>query len=231
VSPSLPITQGLVEMVIGLSHRYGAEGVRVLTNLAGVATEGLVALLIYFAGVFVFLVDGPAAWAWLREHSPLQQGHLERFAGAFQETGRGLLVGVGLTSATQGLVATLVYLSLGVPRWWVLGPITGLASMIPLIGSSLIWAPITVGFYLTGHPIKATLLAVLGVGIISTVDNILHPIYAHMGAIKMPIFLLLVTIFGGLAAFGTWGAVLGPLVVRLWLEALVLHRESVSRAA
>jgi predicted PurR-regulated permease PerM len=137
-------------------------------------------------------------------------------------------MGVGLTSATQGLVATLVYLSLGVPRWWVLGPITGLASMIPLVGSALVWAPVMLGLFLTGHPIKGAILVVLGVGVISIVDNLLRPIYARMGALKMPMFLLFVSIFGGLAALGAWGAILGPLIVRLWMEALVLRRETES---
>jgi len=59
--------------------------------------------------------------------------------------------------------------------------------------------------------------------VISTADNLLHPIYARMGALKMPMFLLFVSIFGGVAAFGAWGAILGPLIVRLLLEALALR--------
>jgi predicted PurR-regulated permease PerM len=41
----------------------------------------------------------------------------------------------------------------------------------------------------------------------------------------MPTYLVFVTLFGGLIAFGTWGAILGPLIVRLWLEALTLQNE------
>ncbi len=213
--------------VFALLERYGAQGLNVLSNLAGAAAKGLVAFLIYFGGAFVFLTDGPAAWSWLQKHSPLRTEDLDRYTAAFHETGRGLLIGVGLTSATQGLVATLIYLSLGVPRWWVLGPITGVASMIPVVGSAFVWAPIMVGLFLTGHAIKGAILIVLGLGVISSVDNVLGPMYAHMGALKMPMFVLFVAIFGGLAAFGTWGALLGPLIIRLWMESLVLQRESV----
>ncbi len=213
--------------VFALLERYGAQGLNVLSNLAGAAAKGLVAFLIYFGGAFVFLTDGPAAWSWLQKHSPLRTADLDRYTAAFHETGRGLLIGVGLTSATQGLVATLIYLSLGVPRWWVLGPITGVASMIPVVGSAFVWAPIMVGLFLTGHAIKGAILIVLGLGVISSVDNVLGPMYAHMGALKMPMFVLFVAIFGGLAAFGTWGALLGPLIIRLWMESLVLQRESV----
>jgi len=209
--------------LVALLERYGAPGYGVLTKVADVATETLVLVLIYFGGAFAFLLDGPAIWAWMQRHSPLEPKHLARMRAAFHETGRGLLVGVGLTTATQGLVATLVYLSLGVPRWWVLGPITGIASMIPLIGSALVWGPIAAGLFLTGQTVKAVVLVGLGVGVISVVDNVMRPIFARFGALSMPTFLLFVSLFGGLAAFGASGAILGPLVVRLWLEALALR--------
>ena len=171
---------------VELLERRGTQGLDLLRNVAGAAASGLVSLLMYFGGAYAFLVHGPEVWAWMRRHSPLPPQHLERFSGAFHETGHGLLVGVGLTSATQGVVATLVYLALGVPRWWVLGPITGLASMIPLTGSALVWAPVALGFFLGDHTAKAIILLVLGAGVISTADNLLRPIYARVGSLRMP---------------------------------------------
>jgi len=214
--------------VLDLLERYGAQGLDLLTGVAGAAAKGLVACLIYFGGSFVFLTDGSAAWEWFKRHSPLKPEHLDRYTAAFHETGRGLLIGVGLTSATQGLVATVVYGALGVPRWWVLGPITGIASMIPVVGSSFVWAPIMLGLFLTGHPVKGVILIVLGLGVIGSIDNLLGPIYARMGALKMPMYLLFIAIFGGIAAFGTWGALLGPLVIRLWMESFMLRPDSES---
>ncbi len=46
-----------------------------------------------------------------------------------------------------------------------------------------------------------------------------------MGALKMPMFLLFLSVFGGLAAFGTWGALIGPLIVRLAMEVLAIVQE------
>jgi predicted PurR-regulated permease PerM len=222
-APKLPND---LNTALDLVQRFGAQGADVLQNVAGAAANGLIALFVYFAGAHVFLLHGSDVWDWLKRHAPLEPEHLARFSMAFRETGHGLLVGVGLTSATQGLVATLAYLSLGVPRWWVLGPITGLASMIPVVGSALVWAPITLGLFLTHHPIKGLILVVLGLAVISTVDNLLRPIYARLGSLEMPTFLLFVSLFGGIAAFGAWGAVLGPLIIRLWLEAIALLRQA-----
>ncbi len=208
-----------------LTQRSGAQGFGFLTDLAGAAATAVVGLFIYFAGAYALLVDSAAVWSWIKSNSPLNPTHLDRLADAFHETGRGLLVGVGLTTVTQGLAAMIIYFALGVPRAWVLGPITGIASVIPMVGSALVWGPISLGLFLTNHPIKALILVGLGIGVISVIDNLLRPLYARMGALKMPMFLLFLSVFGGLAAFGTWGALIGPLVVRLAMEVLAIVQE------
>jgi predicted PurR-regulated permease PerM len=209
-----------------LARQYGSQGFGVLSKIAGAAGAVVVGLFIYFVGAFVFLVDGRAFGRWLEVNSPLAPAHFRRMSAAFHETGRGLIVGIGLTAATQGLMATVTYLALGIPRWWVLGAATGIAAILPMVGSALVWAPISLGLLLTGHPIKALILVIIGAGVISTVDNILRPIYARMGSLRMPTFVLLVSIFGGLAAVGGWGVILGPLVVRLFMEATALRTEA-----
>lgn len=211
--------------VMDLLRLYGAEGLDLLTDIAGAAAKGLLVVFIYFAATFMFIFEGRLEWTWVKRHSPLSPEHLDRFMAAFQETGRGLLVGVGLTSLAQGVAATIAYMALGVPQSWVLGPITGLAGIVPVIGSTVIWGPIAIGLLLTGHPVKAVILVVVGVAVISTIDNVLRPVFARLGALQMPMLVLFVALFGGLMMFGTWGALIGPLVVRLAMEALSLIKE------
>jgi predicted PurR-regulated permease PerM len=215
--------------VTNLVKRSGTQGFELLSTVAGAAAAALVGLFLYFGGAYALLVDGGRLWRWVQRNSPLSTKASQRFGAAFHETGRGLLIGVGLTSLVQGLVATIIYASLGVPRSWVLGPITGLASVIPFVGTAIVWAPIALGLFLTGRPGRGVLLLVLGVAVIGAVDNLLRPIFSRWGALQMPMFLVFISVFGGLAAFGTWGALLGPLVVRLTMEALALAREGVER--
>ena len=225
-SPDAPLAlPNTLADLAALTQRSGAQGFNFLSDLAGAAATAVVGLFIYFAGAFALLVDSAAVWAWIKQNSPLNPAHLDRMADAFHETGRGLLVGVGLTTVTQGLAAMIIYFALGVPRAWVLGPITGIASIIPMVGSALVWGPISLGLFLTDHPIKAFILVGLGIGVISVIDNLLRPIYARMGALKMPMFLLFLSVFGGLAAFGTWGALIGPLIIRLAIEVLAIVQE------
>lgn len=217
----LPSTLG---EVMGLAQRYGAEAFTILSSLAGAAAEALLMLVVYFSGTFVFMRRGKRDWEWVVRHAPLQRDHLERLAAAFEETGRGLLIGVGLTCAAQGAVAMLTYLALGVPQAVVLGPLTGIAGVIPVVGSAMIWIPIAVGLLLTEHPVKAAILTVIGLGVIGTIDNLLRPIFSRMGALQLPLLMLFVSAFGGLVVLGAWGAILGPLIVRMTIEALEISR-------
>ncbi len=214
-----------------LLERYGTQAYSVTSQLVGVAATGLVALFIYFAGAFAFLVDGHRSWRWLRRNAPVRNDQLDRLGSAFHETGRGLIIGVGLTSVTQGLAATLAYLALGVPRAWVLGPITGVASVVPIAGTALVWGPIALGLFLAGHTVKGVILLVVGVAVIGSIDNLVRPLYARLGTLRMPTFLLFVSMFGGLSAFGTWGAILGPLLVRLTMEVLSIRKDAEKEAS
>ncbi len=216
--------------VTNLVKRSGMEGFDLLSTIAGAAAAALIGLFLYFGGAYAMLVDGEGLWKWMQRNSPFRPNVGERLSAAFHETGRGLLVGVGLTTLAQGLAATIIYASLGVPRAWVLGPITGVASVIPFVGTALIWGPIALGLFLTGRPGRGVILVALGVVVIGSVDNLLRPLFSRWGALQMPMFLVFVSVFGGLAAFGTWGALLGPLVVRMTMEAVELARESAEPA-
>jgi predicted PurR-regulated permease PerM len=115
-----------------------------------------------------------------------------------------------------------------VPRAWVLGPITGIASVIPVVGSALVWLPLSLSFFLTEHPVKGIVMIVLGGGVIGVVDNVARPLFTRLGALKMPLLLLFISLLGGLTVFGAWGAILGPLLVRLAMEALAVRKEALA---
>jgi predicted PurR-regulated permease PerM len=208
-----------------LIQEHGAQAMKIAASVAGAAAHVVIGLFLFFLGAYAFLVDGPKAYAWLEAHLPIPAHHTRRLRDAFHETGRGLFVGVGLTGLSQGVVATITYVALGVPRALVLGMLTCVASLIPSVGTGLVWVPLAIGLALSGRTTAAIVLAVVGVGFISTIDNVLRPIFARYGNLQLPTYALLISIFGGLAVFGAWGLVLGPLLVRMAKEALILLRE------
>jgi predicted PurR-regulated permease PerM len=210
--------------IFALLQEHGAQAAQIVGGIAGAATEALLALFVFVYSVYVFLVDGPAMYEWLEKHAPLELEHTRRLVAAFVETGRGLFVGVGLTGLAQGVVATVTYFALGVPRALVLGLLTCIASLIPSVGTALVWVPVAIGLALAGKTTAAIVMAVVGVVVIGTVDNVMRPVFARFGNLELSTYVLLTSIFGGLAIFGAWGFILGPLFARLAKEALIMAR-------
>jgi len=212
--------------VASLVKEYGASAYTALSSVAAASLEVGLAIFIFYAAFFAFLVAGHQAHAWVLRHAPIGPRAMTRFIRAFHEAGRGLLVGTGLTALAQGAIATIAYLALGVPRALVLGLITTIAALLPAIGTALVWAPVAAGLALTGSPVKAAVLVGLGLGVIGVVDNVLRPLFARSAHLELNSSVVLVSMLGGVTAFGAFGLFLGPLAVRLAVEALAVAREA-----
>ena len=217
--------------ILSLVREHGSRAWSVVRTVAGATTTTLLSLFVFLFTVFAVLANRAAARAWLHAHMPLRTEHLERLSRAFFETGRGLIVGQGMTALSQAAIALVAFLSLGVPRALALGLLTGVAALVPMFGPALVWAPVAAGLALAGRTGGAAVLVGVGVLIIGSMDNIARPIFARYAHLELPTVVLLVSIFGGLSVMGPAGLVLGPLLVRLAIEALRIWRDVQLRRA
>ena len=215
-------TQGMIDIVMAQGDRAWS----IMTSVAGMAARTVIGLLIMVTGMYGVLVEGHNWYVWLERHTPLVPQHFRRFGDAFMETGRGLWWGIGGAGLLQSIIATIAYIALGVPSAIALGALTLMFSVIPAIGTAIVWVPVAAGLALTDRPIAALSMTIVGVAVISTIDNVARPWLAHRGHLQLPTWVVLVAMFGGVELFGGWGLVLGPLVVRLAKEALVISREA-----
>jgi predicted PurR-regulated permease PerM len=213
------------QKVIELVRQQGWGALATARTVFGAATTVIVGVFIFAVGFYTFLVQGRRAYAWLLKRSPLPRAYGVRFGDAFAETGRGLLVGVGLTALIQGTVATIAYFVIGISQAAVLGLMTVLAALVPSLGTGLVWAPVAAGLFLGGRTQAAVALLVVG-GVVSVLDNVIRPWLSKYGKLDLSAFVLLVAMLGGITAFGGFGLLLGPLLVRLAVEGLrLLHDE------
>jgi predicted PurR-regulated permease PerM len=211
--------------IVPLTKQYGERAFGLATTIAGATANGIFGVFVFVLAAYTFLAEGRQVYAWIEDHLPIAPRNFRRYAAAFAETGRGLVVGVGLTGVIQGIAATAAYLALGIPRAFVLGVFTACASLIPAVGTALVWGPVALGLALTGSWGRATIMVAIGIFVIGLVDNLLHPLLSRLGSLKLPTFVLVVAMFGGLATVGAWGLVLGPLLVRLAMEAVSIERD------
>ncbi|HUY84629.1 MAG TPA: AI-2E family transporter, partial [Steroidobacteraceae bacterium] len=149
---------------------------------------------------------------------------LERFAGSRLDpylaiaatTTRAVAYGMIVIAFAQGLIAGLGYWMVGVDGAALLGALTGLLSVIPVLGTGLVWG--SVGLYLlaAGHAWRGIALLAWGVLAVHPTDNLLRPLLISNVA-KIPFLPAFFGMIGGMAAFGLIGAVIGPVVLAIGL--------------
>lgn len=208
-----------------LLNEHGSRAWALLRGVSTVAVQWLVGAMVFIVTTYAVLADGPAQYAWFLRHSPLPPRIVARLGHAFHETGRGLFVGVLGAGMVQGVTAGILFIILGVPRPIVLGFLTVIASVVPNLGSALVWAPVAAGLAFTGRTTAAIALVVLGVGLIGTIDNVFRPLLSRRGSLQLPAFMVLLSMLGGIFLIGTWGFLAGPLILRLAKEILLLSDE------
>jgi len=122
--------------------------------------------------------------------------------------------GVLAVALGQGLLLCLGFWIVGVRSPVLWGAFGGMASIIPVVGSPLIWVPVVIAFVVMGSYWKALLLGLWGALIVGSVDNVLRPFVVSARDKQHPVLIALAAI-GGTYAFGVLGILLGPLMVSL----------------
>jgi predicted PurR-regulated permease PerM len=217
------------EKVLQVVQSHGKEAWSVAAVLAGITGHVALGVLIFFVATFAAMAQGSEAYVWVRARLPISPRDTDRLRDAFQETGRGLLYSVGLTALLIAIVATIVYLSLGLPRAFALGLVTLVAALIPAVGPFLVWGPVSLGLLLAGHPIKAAVLAGVCIAVIAPIDHFVRPYLAKLGKLQLNPVLVFLAMFGGAVSLGGFGLMLGPLVFRLAGELLAIVHEEVEQ--
>lgn len=223
--PSLDLQKLDTQQWLELAKQHGASALGLAKTLFGAVTVIALGVVAFVSVFYTLLLEGPQLHEWLLTHAPLPRGQFHRLTSVFDEVGRGLLVGVGLTALLQGAVATIGYVVCGVPQPLVLGLVTIFASLIPSVGSGLVWAPVSLGLLLVGRPGAAAGMLAIGC-VVAVVDNVMHPVLTRFGQLRLHGLLLFIAMLGGMAIFGAGGLLLGPLFVRLAVEGLNMLREA-----
>lgn len=132
-------------------------------------------------------------------------------------------IGIPLLAIIQGVFAYLGYMFFGVESALLYGILTGFASLIPVIGTMVIWVPISIGILLKGDIATGIGVGLYGLFIIGGVDNVARLLLQKVLADIHP----LITIFGviiGLPMFGFWGLIFGPLLLSLFVLLFNMYR-------
>ncbi len=185
--------------------------------------QSIFKFFVMLLSLYYFLVDGPGMVHKLRELSPLPVEHEDRVLGKFREMVDATLRGSFLTALLQGAAGGLVFLFFGLPSPLLWGSVMALVSLVPLVGTSLVWGPVVIFYVMTGAWFKVILLALICGGIVGSIDNFVKP-FLIKGRSELHTLWVFFGVLGGIGVFGFLGIVLGPLVVALLLTLIEIYK-------
>jgi len=195
-----------------------------LIGFVGGATSAALNLVIAFFGLYYMLRSGPQMWAAARGYIPFSartaDALKDRFFGVTQAT----LLGTALVAVLQGALVGAGFWIVDLPNPLFWGTVTAFASILPVLGSGLVWLPGVLILVAQQRYPAAVILLVIGAGIASNVDNVIRPlVYRRVSNIHPMI--TLVGAFAGVRYFGLLGLLLGPLAIAYLFELLRFYRE------
>ncbi len=205
----------LLRGVEQLSRSLLAAGAAVLSNMASFS----LGLVVIFFSLFFFFRDGEVILRGFAAIFPLNPDQSRKLFVGIGETMTANLYGGLAVAVAQGTLTGLAFAVLGLsaPILWAL--FTALASLIPVVGSALVWGPAAILLFLTGHWIKATILLAWGAGIVGQIDAVVRP-YVIGTHVKVHTLLVFFSLLGGVEAFGVAGIFIGPIVLSFTMAIL-----------
>ena len=224
--------------IADLSDRIQSQAIALGSRAPAVAAE--VAGLTFGALLTLFFVALAAYfvlrhWNEVASHAelmlPFERRHTHALLDQLRTVGRQVLLGTVVTGLVQGLFAALGYWVTGVPEPAFFGALTALASLIPGVGTLLVWVTIGVVQILTGHAgaglAQLTYSALL---IVVVSDYVIRPrLVGHERGV--PAIFTFVALFGGVEVFGILGLILGPVIVTLSMAILKTYARQVAEGS
>jgi predicted PurR-regulated permease PerM len=199
------------KIVEGLSSGFG--------NVMSVAAN----FVIMAFTIFFFLKDGPGFLQKSRDYLPFSEEHRGRLTSQVKDMIVSTIYGGVVVAIVQGILGGIAFAVLGIRSPILWGSAMALMSFVPLLGTAIIWLPASVILLIEEAYVKGVALILVGIFVISMVDNILKPLIIG-GRTKMPTIIIFFTVLGGIKLFGLVGLVMGPLVFALFLSVFEIFR-------
>ena len=235
VQQSLPIANELFAK-IGIDFEKLKEGFSdtalnasqfIATNLLNIGQNtlkftALFLLMLYM--LFFFLRDGNKLVSLIIRVLPIGDEAERHLLSKFAEVSRATIKGTLVVGVIQGTLGGIMFALLGIESAVFWGVVMIGLSILPAVGSALVWGPAAIIFLANGDWVKGIILLIVGAAFIGMIDNILRPILIGRDT-KMPDYLILLSTLGGISIFGLSGFVIGPIIASFFLAIWVMFEE------
>ena len=214
----------LTKSLAGVAGQVSNYVLKMAGAALGVLSSSLWKAVLMLFVVFYFLKDGRKLADWASHLFPLPSSLEKEIATAFINVSKSAFYGTFLTALAQGILGGIGFWIAGLqPFVW--GLVMAFFSMVPLVGTAIVWVPAAVFLILTHKIGWGIFLIAWGVGVVGMSDNFLRPLFMK-GKNELHPVLIFFSLLGGIAAFGFLGILLGPLAIVLFISLLKAYEEA-----
>jgi predicted PurR-regulated permease PerM len=185
-----------------------------LSSVTVMTAQFIFMLFIFLYTMFFFLVDGQRILSGILHYLPLKPEDQERMLDKFISVTRATLKGIALIGMVQGSLVGAAFAAVGFPSAIFWGTVAAVMSMVPGIGTAIVWLPGVVILSMGGHYGAATGLLAFCILVVGGIDNFLRPRLVGKDT-RMHELLILFGTLGGIIMFGVAGIIIGPIIAAL----------------
>lgn len=211
------------EHIATLSQNAGQTIITLASSLLGNTLTFFLHFLLLLLTVFFLLKDGKKLIAGVKYLCPMREEQEDNIIYTLRRVSRSVLVGGLAVAFLQGLVGGFGLAMVGIPAlFW--GTVMAVCSLIPVVGTGLVWIPATGYLLITGSWESALFLFLWCAIPVAAIDSFLRP-YFMKGSSEVSIFFIFMSILGGIKAFGMLGILYGPLILSFTMVMLTIYGE------
>jgi predicted PurR-regulated permease PerM len=223
------LSPDLVTTKIGeLSTTVGQFLLMLTQRTASSVASAILMLFIALYTLYYFYVDGERFIAWFKDTVPLDPAQSQLLIESFFSSSVATLKTIGVIGVVQGVAAGIAYVIIGVPAPFLLTVLTIISTVIPAVGTALIIIPVAIGLFIAGQIGWALALIIWYAVVVSNLDNFLRPYLMHKVMSLHQLVIFVVTL-GGIARFGFFGVLIGPVVAALFNASLTIYKDVYAR--
>lgn len=211
------LEQGIEKEAGYLAERIGT----ILKNIAAFIFD----LFVMIFAMFYFFRDAGKILGAVRSIMPFDAQHQDAMIVQIRDLISASVITSLVVAAIQGALGGVGFTLVGLPAPVFWGVVMAFFSLIPVVGSGLIFVPASLWLGFTGHWGRAILLLAICAGVSTALDNVLRPLLLG-GRTELSGLVIFISVVGGVGLFGMLGLVLGPILIAMAAGVLSVYRES-----
>lgn len=179
-------------------------------------------LVVTILAMFYLFRDSEGILDWVRQALPFEEGHRERMIGETRDLIFASVTSTLAAAAVHGVVGGTAFAIVGIGAAVFWGVMMAFLSLVPLVGSSIIWLPAAISLMVQGKWGRGIVLLAICAGMAGLVDNVMRP-WMISGRARLSGLIVFISVLGGIGVFGMLGVVMGPIVVAAAASVLDLY--------